>query len=72
MVPAMRLSTHVRVFCLAMLCSFNTENKGEEDDNECCICMERKAEVILACAHNFCEICIDSWTRYAQSAYLLM
>ncbi|KAK7481495.1 hypothetical protein BaRGS_00027257 [Batillaria attramentaria] len=36
--------------------------KGEEDDDECCICMERKAEVILACGHNFCEICIDNWT----------
>ncbi|XP_076471412.1 RING finger protein 141-like [Babylonia areolata] len=46
----------------AIFNDFNAENVGEEDDNECCICMERKAEVILGCGHNFCEICIDSWT----------
>lgn len=46
----------------AIFDDFNTDNIGEADDNECCICMERKAEMILACGHNFCEICIDSWT----------
>lgn len=60
------------------MCYTNTENKAlwlsfvvrftsggtvVDEENECCICMERKAEVILACGHNFCEICIDSWTR---------
>ncbi|KAK7098399.1 RING finger protein 141-like [Littorina saxatilis] len=46
----------------AIFNDFDTDNMGVEDDNECCICMERKAEVILGCGHNFCEICIDSWT----------
>ncbi|XP_005097059.1 RING finger protein 141 [Aplysia californica] len=36
----------------------------EEDPvNECCVCMDRKACVMLSCCHEFCEICIDNWTR---------
>ncbi|KAK3766186.1 hypothetical protein RRG08_025186 [Elysia crispata] len=30
---------------------------------ECCVCMDRKACVMLSCCHEFCEICIDNWTR---------
>lgn len=29
--------------------------------DECCICMERKPEVILPCAHNYCLPCIEQW-----------
>lgn len=46
----------------AIFDDFSMAERGSEDDDECCICMERKAEVILACGHNFCEICIDNWT----------
>ncbi|XP_041366238.1 RING finger protein 141-like [Gigantopelta aegis] len=40
---------------------FDTERVGVNDENECCICMDRKSEIILTCSHEFCEICIDSW-----------
>ncbi|CAL1533728.1 unnamed protein product [Lymnaea stagnalis] len=35
----------------------------EEPMNECCVCMDRRACVMLSCCHEFCEICIDNWTR---------
>ncbi|XP_059482618.1 RING finger protein 141-like [Neocloeon triangulifer] len=28
---------------------------------ECCICLERKPEVILPCAHSYCLPCIEQW-----------
>jgi len=31
------------------------------EDEICCICMEEKTNVILACTHNFCETCIKEW-----------
>ncbi|RUS76608.1 hypothetical protein EGW08_015617, partial [Elysia chlorotica] len=38
--------------------------KGLSDNlAECCVCMDRKACVMLSCCHEFCEICIDNWTR---------
>ncbi|KAK3745859.1 hypothetical protein QZH41_013215, partial [Actinostola sp. cb2023] len=36
--------------------------KDENDLEECCICMERQSEVILACVHCFCKTCIDRWS----------
>lgn len=31
------------------------------DLDECCICMERKPETTLPCAHSYCMKCIDEW-----------
>ncbi|GFN93789.1 RING finger protein 141 [Plakobranchus ocellatus] len=41
-----------------------TECQGLSDNlAECCVCMDRKACVMLSCCHEFCELCIDNWTR---------
>ncbi|KAL3841699.1 hypothetical protein ACJMK2_019807 [Sinanodonta woodiana] len=37
------------------------DNSGDYSDDECCICMEKKSEIILPCVHKFCEQCMDSW-----------
>lgn len=33
----------------------------EKEEEICCICMESKTNLILSCAHNFCEKCIREW-----------
>eukprot|EP01116_Phalansterium_solitarium_P009928 TRINITY_DN24283_c0_g1_i1.p1 TRINITY_DN24283_c0_g1~~TRINITY_DN24283_c0_g1_i1.p1 ORF type:complete len:232 (-),score=27.40 TRINITY_DN24283_c0_g1_i1:104-799(-) len=30
-------------------------------EDECIICMERKAEIMLPCTHAFCSTCINAW-----------
>lgn len=32
------------------------------ESDECCICMDLKAEVILSCVHSFCKTCIENWS----------
>jgi len=34
-----------------------------ELQNACCICFERKPDVLLPCTHVYCEKCIDEWNQ---------
>ncbi|XP_055638054.1 RING finger protein 141-like [Toxorhynchites rutilus septentrionalis] len=34
--------------------------------SECCICMERKPEVSLPCAHSYCAPCIEQWNIHQK------
>ncbi|KAL9955559.1 hypothetical protein ACROYT_G036897 [Oculina patagonica] len=49
--------------CASMIFTRVDEVAAEDSPkDECCICMDRKAEVILACVHSFCKHCIDRWS----------
>ncbi|XP_053678342.1 RING finger protein 141-like [Anopheles nili] len=37
------------------------------DHNECCICLERKPEVSLPCAHSYCMPCIEQWNIHQKT-----
>ncbi|XP_035919449.1 RING finger protein 141-like [Anopheles stephensi] len=39
---------------------------GEHGD-ECCICLERKPEVSLPCAHSYCMPCIEQWNIHQKT-----
>ena len=39
------------------------EETKEDDDQECCLCMFEKNEVVLPCTHAFCETCIKDWLK---------
>ncbi|XP_058827827.1 RING finger protein 141-like [Topomyia yanbarensis] len=37
-----------------------------EEAAECCICLERKPEVSLPCAHSYCTPCIEQWNIHQK------
>ncbi|XP_053663520.1 RING finger protein 141-like [Anopheles marshallii] len=37
------------------------------EHNECCICLERKPEVSLPCAHSYCMPCIEQWNIHQKT-----
>lgn len=39
-----------------------------EGDDDCIICMDRKPEMILACLHSFCTLCIEQWNENGKKS----
>lgn len=44
-----------------------SETEGDSDEEECVICMDRKARIILPCSHSYCEECIEAWQDFHRS-----
>ncbi|XP_053696427.1 RING finger protein 141-like [Sabethes cyaneus] len=40
--------------------------EGGTECSECCICLERKPEVSLPCAHSYCTPCIEQWNIHQK------
>eukprot|EP01103_Thecamoeba_quadrilineata_P018853 TRINITY_DN7409_c0_g1_i1.p1 TRINITY_DN7409_c0_g1~~TRINITY_DN7409_c0_g1_i1.p1 ORF type:complete len:184 (+),score=22.64 TRINITY_DN7409_c0_g1_i1:35-586(+) len=38
-----------------------------DGSNECVICMEREAQVVLTCGHIFCEECVKLWSEKSET-----
>ncbi|KAI0207484.1 UNC80 domain-containing protein [Lamellibrachia satsuma] len=55
-------STDIRASTIFAELDRDMGKESTSDDEECCICMEHKAVVILPCAHTYCEVCIDTWS----------
>ena len=41
------------------------EESSTKEEEECVICMDRKASIMLPCAHAYCEQCIEAWLVHA-------
>ncbi|XP_033645626.1 RING finger protein 141-like isoform X2 [Asterias rubens] len=42
------------------------------DEGDCCICMEKKSDIVLNCAHTYCQACIDDWRKQHNTCPLCM
>lgn len=47
--------------CASVIFEQSRNDGSVEEEEECCICMESKPELILPCTHRFCEGCIKEW-----------
>jgi hypothetical protein len=40
---------------------------NDDDDLECCICLDSTPDVILSCLHSFCSPCLEQWNESNQT-----
>lgn len=55
--------TKMKKFTASMLLEEvdNLANRIPDKLEECSICLERKPDVMLSCAHTYCNQCIEQW-----------
>lgn len=50
---------------------YSSTNASDNDIfNECCICLDRKPEILLPCTHAYCCPCIEQWYVFANQYFL--
>ncbi|XP_022088358.1 RING finger protein 141-like [Acanthaster planci] len=42
------------------------------DEGDCCICMEKKADIVLSCTHTYCQLCIEDWRKQHNTCPMCM